>query len=66
MTQLDKAAYKAGLFMTGDDYRIELMSSTAPVVYGQPLPSADLTDIARRLDVAKKRLDEIRAAVRRR
>lgn len=70
MPRLDKSDIKSGMFITGDTYRAELMSSaaaTAPVIYGQPVMRQieDLSEIGKRLDAAKRRLDEIAAAVRR-
>lgn len=68
MPKLDKSAYKSGMLMVGGDFPGYLAEPGPTVTYGQPLkqrpvPSTDLAEIGKRLDAAKKKLDEIAAFV---
>jgi hypothetical protein len=60
---IDKAFYVRGRFLTGDSYPA-VTEGLDPVRYGCP-PKPNLAEVARRLDEARKRLDEIARAVRR-
>ena len=61
---INRSLYRRGVFLKGGPV---LNKATGPVVYGKPLekPTANLAEIEARLDQARKRLEEIAAAVRR-
>ncbi len=62
MPKLDKDTIKVGMFIVGDAYAASHDPTAAPITYGQRRPN--LADINARLDAARRRLEEIAAAVR--
>ena len=62
--RLAKETYRRGVFITGGPVPSQ---APGPVIYGRPLekPTADLAEIDKRLDAARRKLEEIAAAVRR-
>ena len=70
MPKIDKSAIKVGMFITGGLQPVYIADDPpAPVVYGtgvqrRPRPAPNFNEITERLAEARKRLDEIAAAVR--
>ena len=61
---MDRSSVVKGMFIEGGTYpAIVKGRDHPPVSYGQPLKPPDLSEIARRLDAAKRRLEEIAAQV---
>ena len=67
--RIDKSQLKVGQFITLDAGVPAVVHKRAPPKFGDPPPkpqSPDFSEIQARLDDAQKRLEEIRAMVRRR
>jgi hypothetical protein len=61
---LDRGSIKKGMLLHGGECPGMMTKDRPPVRYGQPPPEPDFSEIEARLTEARRRLEEIAAAVK--